>query len=409
MSESFSGTEVREAPAERDELAAVDQQVVEAGLARTGGTHDDDGQVVRHRRPLVHHAFRQRRGEPFLERPALGLGVLADDARREAREADDLPEVRGVGRRHDPDGLDVAAAEKGLPEFAGDQVVGADHGPVAAGVVAHVDAPPVRVETDGLHPFPVRGVHAVVLLPLAGFGVAVGEADVDVVAAALDFLPAAHGALDVAEDHLAAGAAVDALRVVAAEVDLVEVGGELEVGHFDEHLVLVLREQVEDAQSEDVPVAEQLCPPSVAGHFVEVGLLPEPASRAPAGADVELLAPDDQQPLVVQPEDRARLHVRRPEPERLRGKVGSLPDGHVRRRVDVGERERHQPRAVGTDVHAVDDGIVDPGAHGDALGQGRKAERDAQRGRRDDRRGQGAPHRQNRRATCTTNVRPNSG
>ena len=400
---------MREAPAERDELAAVDQQVVEAGLTRTGGTHDDDGQVVRHRHPLVHHAFRQRRGEPFLERLALGLGVFAHDARREAREADDLSEVPGVGRRHDPDGVDVPAAEQRFAEFAGDQVVGADDRSVAPGVVAHVDAPPVRVESDRLHPFPVRGVHAVVLLPLAGFGVAVGKADVDVVAAALDFLPAAHGALDVAEDHLAAGAAVDAFRVVAAQVDLVEVGGELEVRHLDEHLVLVLREQVEDAQSEDVPVAEQLRRPPVAGHFVEVCLLPEPAGRASSGADVELLAPHDQHPFVVQPEDRARLHVRRPEPERLRRKVGGVPDGHVRRRVDVGERQRHQPLAVGTHVDAVDDGIVDPGAHRNALGRRRQAERDAECGRRGDRRDRGAPHRQKRRATWTTKIRPNSG
>ena len=370
--------EVREAPAERDELPAVDQQVVQAGLARPRRAHHDDGQVVRHRHPLVHHAFRQRRGQPFLQRPALGLRVLAHDARGETRETDDLPEVLRVGRGHDPDGVDVPAAEQGFAEFAGNEVVGADDGPVAARVVAHVDAAPVRVEADGLHAFAVRGVQAVVFFPRVGLGVAVRETDVDVVAAALDLLPPAHGALDVAEDGLVGGAPVDALGVVAAEIDLVEVGGELEVGDCDEHLVLVLRQQVEDPHAEDVPVAEQFRPPAVTGNFVEVGLLPEPARGASPGADVELLAPDDQQPLVVQPEHRPRLHVRGPEPERLCGEVGGLPDGHVGWFVDVAEGQRHQPPAVGTHVDAVDDGIVDPGAHGDAFGRRRQRKGDAE-------------------------------
>ena len=186
-----------------------------------------------------------------------------------------------------------------------------------------------------------------------------------------------HRAVGVAEDALVGGPPIHALRVVAVEVHLVKVGGELPVRYLDQDLVRVLGELVEEPNAEHVPIAKELGLVLAVG-TVEIDFFAEPAGRSPPGADVELLPSDDEEALVVQPDDGAGLDVGGPEADGLRREVRRPPHGDVRRRVDVRQGQGHDPLAVGTDVHAVDHRVVDPGAHRDAFGRRGQPGREAQ-------------------------------
>ena len=146
--------------------------------------------------------------------------------------------------------------------------------------------------------------------------------------------PAANLPEHVRENVLSRGTAEDAPGIEVTEIDLVDLHPELEIPALGEESVPVVRQDIEDGLAAAL-VLQEFPPPFLAPVIDDVELVPEPRGWPATHTDVERLAPNDIQVLIVEPADYQRLDIGRAEARRRPRQILSLPDGDLRGCIDV--------------------------------------------------------------------------